>query len=76
MNTKEFAALKVGDKIVNPMGDLGGVAEVVETTDKGVKIRWAHSTVAFFYSVNSTAWMHWDKVTVWPVGSAESLEKP
>lgn len=61
MNTKEFAALKVGDIVTNPMMP-GSTAEVVETTDKGVHIRWVGSQTRFFYSVNSTAWMHWSEV--------------
>lgn len=60
MNLKEFAALKAGDKIENPMMP-GSVAEVVETTDNGVRIRWLGTETRFFYSVNSTAWMHWSK---------------
>lgn len=64
MNMQEFAALKVGDKIENPMSP-GSTAEVVETTDTGVRIVWGarhpHET-RFYYSANSTAWMHWNKV--------------
>lgn len=61
MNIREFAALKVGDKIMNPMNH-GNVAEVVETSDSGVRICWQGSQTRFFYSVNSTAWMHWSKI--------------
>jgi hypothetical protein len=61
MNIKEFAALKVGDKIDNPMNP-GSTAEVVEATDSGIRIVWGRrhdNETRFFYSVNSTAWMHW-----------------
>lgn len=65
MNLKEFAALKVGDKIENPMAP-GSVAEVVETADSGVRIAWNSNPTRFFYSVQSTAWMHWNKVEELP----------
>lgn len=59
MNLKEFGALKVGDKISNPMNLSGGTVSGI--TDSGVRVRWGASTLEFFYSVNSTAWMHWSK---------------
>lgn len=58
MNFREFAALKTGDKIENPMAP-NSVAEVVEVTDSGVRIMWSGTSTRFFYSVQSTAWMHW-----------------
>lgn len=58
MTLQEFAALKIGDRISNPMNP-GAVAEIVERTDNGVRLRWIGSETRFFYSVNSTAWMHW-----------------
>jgi hypothetical protein len=66
MNIKEFAALKVGDKIENhAAGGVGHTGEVVETTPSGVRVVWgphnAHET-RFFYSVVGTAWMNWNKV--------------
>lgn len=57
MNLQQFAALKPGDKISNPMGNSAGV--VVSVSDSGVRVRWEPATMDFFYSVNSTAWMHW-----------------
>lgn len=64
MNVKQFAALKVGDKIENPA--LGGSqGEVVEVTGNGVRLVWGprheHET-RFFYAVNNTAWMQWNLV--------------
>jgi hypothetical protein len=58
MNLKEFAALKVGDVVSNPMtpGDDG---KVVNVTDSGVRVVWSEGSIPFFYSVNTTAWMHW-----------------
>jgi hypothetical protein len=63
MNTQEFAALKIGDKIENPMTHNHGV--VTETTDTGVRVRWGDGSpgnnVSFMYPLQSTAWMHWCK---------------
>lgn len=66
MNMQEFAALKVGDKIENPMN--GSTGEVTATSDGGVRVVWgrrmfaqAAPSTSFFYSVQSTAWMHWRK---------------
>lgn len=67
MNIKEFAALKPGDRITNPMSASRGV--VVGVDDKGVSIHWggdvgrrtqegATGTIRH-YSVASTIWMHW-----------------
>lgn len=63
MNLKEFAALKKGDKIENPMSQSAG--EVADVTPLGVKLRWNGgdpSAITFTYTVNSTAWFHWSKV--------------
>lgn len=63
MNIKEFAALKVGDRIENHMSQSRG--EVVTVDATGVRVRWDGSgrvddpTVTWHYSVNSTAWTHW-----------------
>jgi hypothetical protein len=57
MNVQEFAALKVGDKISNPMN--GSTGHVTATNDSGVRVAWGVSPVDFMYTVNSTAWMHW-----------------
>ncbi len=57
MNLQEFAALKVGDKIENNM--LGpAIGTVTDVTKSGVRVSWGGAQ-AFFYSVNTTAWMHW-----------------
>jgi hypothetical protein len=61
MNLKEFAALQVGDVIDNPMMP-GSRADVVERTDRGVRICWQGSSTRFFFDAQSTAWMHWEKV--------------
>ena len=72
MTLKEFAALKVGDKITNPMSSSAG--EVTAVDDKGVHVRWGNicgespkDSVTRHYSVASTIWMHW---------SAESAVAP
>lgn len=61
MNMQEFAALKEGDRVDNPMSQSSGV--VVERKPNGVKVRWGDGapgrTVEFFYDVQSTSWMHW-----------------
>lgn len=65
MNMNEFAALKAGDKIANHMNASTG--EVVEATAAGVRVVWGGAEPVtgnrFFYSVQSTAWMHWDLAT-------------
>lgn len=64
MNMKEFAALKVGDKVDNLM--LGtSTGEIVVVEDEGVRVVWGPRNpleTRFFYHVNSTAWKHWGKV--------------
>ena len=62
MNLQEFAALKVGDTVENPMTS-GDAGKVVGVTDSGVRIEWSEGSTPFFYSVNTTAWMHWVKRT-------------
>ena len=64
MNIKEFAALKAGDRIENPMAGTAGI--VTEIDGPGVTVRWegigsAPATMARYYSVVTTAWMHWVK---------------
>ena len=59
MNLKEFAALKPGDRIVNPMS--GGKGRVVEADAKGVAVCWSElSNASFHYTVMSRAWVHWE----------------
>ncbi len=66
MNMQEFAALKPGDivEVLSAGGQSRGA--VVEINDRGVRVKWGpklyRGDVTFFYSVNSTAWMHWGKV--------------
>jgi len=63
MNLKQFAALKVGDKLTNDMAH--SVGEVTEVTERGVRVRWGlgnSSAISFGYTVQSTAWFHWDLV--------------
>lgn len=61
MNLQEFSALKVGDRVCNPMNGSEGV--VSETPPNGVKVIWGRSTLEFTYTVVSTAWMHWGRVS-------------
>lgn len=63
MNIEEFAALKVGDKITNPMNP-GAAGEVASVEAGGLRIVWGErgpNETRFYYSVNTTAWMHWSK---------------
>lgn len=61
MTSEEFAALKAGDKIENPMNDYAeGV--VAEVTSAGiVKVQWGVAKTEFSYAPQTTAWMHWSK---------------
>lgn len=68
MNAKEFAALKVGDRIENLMAGTAGTITAVN--DAGCHVRWdserrmrlgdAPGNV-YHYSVTTTAWMHWTR---------------
>lgn len=58
MTLDEFAALKPGDTIENPMSGSKGV--VADVTAGRVKVAWG-GTVQFAYGVDTTAWMHWSK---------------
>lgn len=62
MNLQEFAKLAKGDKIENAFA--GSQGEVTEVTTGGVRIRWgaAPTSPTYEYSVQSTAWFHWNKV--------------
>lgn len=61
MNLHEFAALKPGDEIENPMS--GGRGRITEAKRDGVMVAWGGvALVTFHYSVNSTAWTHWNKI--------------
>jgi hypothetical protein len=59
MNIKEFAALKAGDHISNPMACTAG--NVTETDGGGVTVRWDGSELTRYYSAITTAWTHWIK---------------
>ena len=64
MNIKEFAALRVGDKIENHVTGGISVGEVVQTTTSGVWVIWGsrhEREHKFFYGVVGTAWMNWNK---------------
>lgn len=64
MNLQEFAALAVGDKIENNAFGQSGEGEVVAVEASGVRVVWGPVTpnaTRFFYSVQSTAWMHWSR---------------
>lgn len=56
MTLQEFAALKEGDTVDNPM--TGSKGTVTEVTPRGVKVRWG-GTVQYAYPSVTTAWMHW-----------------
>ena len=75
MNIKEFAALRVGDKIENHVHTSNtSVGEVVQTTTSGVWIIWGprhEREHKFFYGVVGTAWMNWSKH-----GAETHAEKP
>jgi len=74
VNIKEFAALKVGDHVENGM-NANARGEITEVTDSGVRLVWGprHGReTAFFYSVNSTAWMHWSMAEDLPAASHAS----
>lgn len=66
MNMQEFAALKIGDTVEVLLAGGQSRGEVVEINDRGVRVKWGPKSyrgeVTFFYSVNSTAWMHWGRV--------------
>lgn len=61
MNLTEFAALKPGDVIDNPMTQSSGT--VTEATKDGVRVRWGNGTpghdVTFLYTTLMQAWTHW-----------------
>lgn len=63
MNLQQFSALKTGDQIENTMTNSRGT--ITETNAVGVRVRWGNPTGAFngfMYSVQSTAWFHWNKM--------------
>lgn len=70
MNLREFNALKVGDEVENAMTNGAGTVSAVYEPRSGrvVSVKWGgrpqrlNSGVEFSYSVQSTAWMHWNKV--------------
>lgn len=75
MNLQEFAALKVGDKIENHYAHSQG--EVTEVNAHGVRVRWGlpiSGSITFGYTVQSTAWFHWDladRITICPECGAD-----
>lgn len=77
MDLKQFAALKVGDRIENHMSNSTG--EVVSIDETGVRLRWIGAGVVgsnaptWHYPVNSTAWFHWNKVE--PEGAGRPVPK-
>jgi hypothetical protein len=68
MNLEQFAALKAGDAIENPMN--GSRGEVVQVAAGGVRVVWGgaepNTANQFFYSVQSTAWTHWTQTEETP----------
>jgi hypothetical protein len=71
MNLQEFAALKAGDKISNPMNP-GSSGTISKTSESGVHVKWGSSTMEFYYSVNTTAWTHWTRDEDLPAVSSAS----
>jgi hypothetical protein len=64
MNTKEFIELKENDKICNMQNGVNAVGTVVGIAADGVRVVWGERSPnekPFFYSVQTTAWMHWSK---------------
>lgn len=62
MNLQEFASLKIGDKIDNPL--TGSAGEVIDTSASGIRVVWGprHAReTPFFYSGMTTTWFHWTK---------------
>ncbi len=53
MNIKEFAALKAGDRVANPMACTAGT--VTDTDGGGITVRWDGSVVTRYYSAVTTA---------------------
>lgn len=70
MNLNEFSELKVGDKVQNLMNAGSPPGEVTKRDGRGVYVRWSKSTTEYFYSVQTTAWMHWNKVQPEDKGAA------
>lgn len=65
MNLQEFAALCVGDKVENHSLSGSGTGEVVQVTEKGVRVVWGPRNdreTQFFYAVMGTQWFNWSKV--------------
>jgi hypothetical protein len=60
MNIKEFAALKAGDRIVNPMAGTAGTV-TYGRHGAGITVRWDGSELTHYYSVVTTAWTHWTR---------------
>lgn len=62
MNLSEFAKLKLGDKIINPMLSTSTVGTVAKVDDSGVYVKWGDNPAqdrTHHFPVNSTGWMHW-----------------
>lgn len=74
MNIQEFAALRVGDKINNLMGNSSGI--VTGVFDSGVVVRWgvAGGGVDFKYTINTTSWFHWSKADDVEIQAAQPTE--
>lgn len=62
MNAKEFAALKLGDRIENLMAGTAGTITAVD--EAGCHVKWDGGDApgnVYRYSVTTTAWMHWTR---------------
>lgn len=65
MNINEFLALKVGDRISNPMSNTSGTVTALlrdrRHQQEGVAIQWdgTDPDTARQFTKHTTAWMHW-----------------
>jgi hypothetical protein len=64
MNIQQFAALKVGDKVDNPMN--GSRGEVTKVQERGVSVAWGGNALDFYYPVEGNTWLHWELVPAEP----------
>jgi hypothetical protein len=63
MTLDEFRALKVGDRIRNPMSDSAGVISerIQDRRTLSIYVQWEGSPKSIHFTEHQTAWMHWVK---------------
>lgn len=67
MTLPEFLALKIGDRIANPMSNSAGAVTALvldrRKQQEGVWIEWDGTSpdTARSFTTQTTAWMHWDR---------------